>query len=687
MDSKRSKPGMDEALQAYRAGNEDLARALCQQVLLVAPDHVPALSLLGKMDLKAGNLEEAVRTLERAVRLAPTSVIDLCNLGVAHHRLKHLDRAVETLAKAVQLDPQKATAIFNLGLALLDRGDTDKGLLCLARAAQLNPASVAVQTTLARELMRLGRIDEAITRFRRATELDPKDVPVSLELAHALGEGDCFAEGEALVRALLSTMPESTAARVTLGRLLSLQRRHSEALEQFQEAIALGYPSTALANPIANALGKQGRVDEALDHLRDSLRQDPTLEHVESNLVFQSAFSPRYEATELLEIAQRWSAHHAGALVTKRRAFQHDRTPDRRLRVAYVSPDFCGHVQRLYTLPVLRNHDRSAHQIICYSSVKKPDLITSEIKSHADEWYEVNDLKDAQLAQKIRDDRIDVLIDLTMHMDGSRLKVFAEKPAPVQITWLAYPGTTGLDGMDYRITDPTLDPPGSPLPYTEQSLWLPSAFWCYDPSGDDVEVAELPAASAGHVTFGCLNNFMKVNQPVLELWARVLASVQGSRMVVLAPEGWPRSRVVEVFEARGVSQNRVEFIAQQGRRDYLATYSRIDIALDTFPYNGHTTSLDAFWMGVPVITLVGNTIVGRAGLCLAQNLELNELIANVSGQFVEIATGLAGDLPRLGELRAALRKRMERSPLMDAPGFTRALEDLYREAWRRWCAQ
>lgn len=413
----------------------------------------------------------------------------------------------------------------------------------------------------------------------------------------------------------------------------------------------------------------------------------PALAHNHSSLVFTAAFSPAYGSDELLALARGWYERHGEALAQQRRPHPHDRALDRRLRVGYLSPDFRDHVQRFFTLPVLREHDRSNFEIVVYSGVKKPDGWTEKLKKEASEWHDVGLLDDAALAQKLRDDRIDVLVDLAMHMAGGRLKVLAVEPAPVQISWLAYPGTTGIGGTHYRITDPYLDPPDQPLKYTEKSLRLPHTFWCYDPLSKEPLVNELPALGSGYVSFGCLNNFMKVHRGVLELWATVLARVPNSRLVLRAPLGWARDLSLEVLGAAGIPPDRLEFVDVQARVAYLASYQRIDIALDSFPYNGHTTSLDAFWMGVPVVTLVGNTVVGRAGLCQAHNLDLSELVARSPEEFTEVAVGLANDLPRLSVLRQGLRQRMLDSPLMDARSFTRDLEGLYRKAWQNWCSQ
>jgi predicted O-linked N-acetylglucosamine transferase (SPINDLY family) len=287
----------------------------------------------------------------------------------------------------------------------------------------------------------------------------------------------------------------------------------------------------------------------------------------------------------------------------------------------------------------------------------------------------------------VRGDQIDILVDLTLHMSRSHLLVFARKPAPVQICWLGYPGTTGLTEIDYRLTDPYLDPPGlNDAYYSEQSIRLPETFWCYDPLTTEPAINPLPALKNGQITFGSLNNFCKVNAAVLELWARVLSAVEQSRLLLLAPEGSARENVLRILGKAGISANRITVVGPQSRECYLKLYHDIDIGLDTLPYNGHTTSLDAYWMGVPVVTLVGQTAVGRAGLSQLTNLGLPELIAHTPNQYVSIAVELANDIGRLSELRSTLRQRLEQSPLMDAPRFARNIEAAYRSMWQRWCA-
>jgi predicted O-linked N-acetylglucosamine transferase (SPINDLY family) len=271
-------------------------------------------------------------------------------------------------------------------------------------------------------------------------------------------------------------------------------------------------------------------------------------------------------------------------------------------------------------------------------------------------------------------------------MDLGSPLLFARKPAPVQVCWLAYPGTTGVTAIDYRLTDPYLDPPGMfDRYYSEESIRLPHCFWCYDPLTTEPGVSRLPALETGYVTFGCLSSFFKLNSEVLRLWSAVMNVVDRSRLILMAPEGSARRWVLDFFAARGISAERITFVPFQKRIDYLVTYHQIDIILETLPANGHTTSLDAFWMGVPVPTLVGQTAVGRAGVSLLENLGLPELIARTADEYVTVVSRLASDLPRLRKVREVLRERLQRSPLMNGPQFARDIEAAYRQIWQRWC--
>jgi predicted O-linked N-acetylglucosamine transferase (SPINDLY family) len=327
-------------------------------------------------------------------------------------------------------------------------------------------------------------------------------------------------------------------------------------------------------------------------------------------------------------------------------------------------------------------------EIFCYASVVHPDHLTGQFQRYADVWCPIVGFSTTRIVDLIRRDQIDVLVDLSLHTGNNHLLVFAHKPAPVQASFAGYPGSTGLDTIEYRLTDPHLDPPESSDHFHQEKLIrLPHTFWCYDPSSPAPAVNPLPAQTNGHVTFGCLNNFCKVNDGVVQLWAQVLKAVDRSRLMILCHEGSHRQSLLDIVQREGVDPDRIEWVTRCPRREYLELYHRIDIGLDTFPYNGHATSLDSYWMGVPVVTLVGPTVVGRAGLSQLTNLGLGELIARTPQRYIQLAADLANDLPRLTELRRTLRSRMQASPLMNAGRFARDIEAAYRQMWRNWCAQ
>ena len=516
------------------------------------------------------------------------------------------------------------------------------------------------------ELCARGEFAAAAAAYRDALARARPFPAAANNLGNALMmDGD---HGAALAAYLEADCPDgwvnaSVAARV-LGRMDQARRLLARALRL--------RPDLAAAHAALGNLHKDaGRIELALASYRRALALAPGDPVNHANLVYMTSFDPGAGPGELLREALGWARTHTGDL----RPQPPDHRPGSALRIGYVSPDFRYHCQAFFTVPLFANHDREAFGIYAYSSVHKPDAITAQLRACCTTWRDCAALDDAQVADLVRQDGIDILVDLTMHMANARQRLFAQKPAPVQVAWLAYPGTTGLGAMDVRLTDPFLDPPGTHADwYSERSIRLPHTFWCYHPLADGPDPGPLPALEQGRVTFGCLNNPCKVHPGVLALWDRVLQAVPGSRLRLLAHEGGHRRQILDAFQDPG----RIDFVPFLPRQDYLDQYRRIDLCLDTFPYTGHTTSLDAYWMGVPVVTRVGETVVGRAGLSQLQNLGLPELAAWDDDDFVRIAADLAADLPRLGELRAGLRARMEASPLMDAPRFARDLEAVYR---------
>lgn len=452
-------------------------------------------------------------------------------------------------------------------------------------------------------------------------------------------------------------------------------RRMPQAEELYRAILAREPRLTAVMNNLANILKDTGRIDEAVRLCREALAIEPDNAEIHSSLCYKLHFHPDYDRAAIFRELRAWGQRHGSTA---------DPPPPRRrstrIRVGYVSPDFYGHAECFFVIPLLQSHNRNDFEIHCYSSVRQPDRVTEIIKSTTEHWHDVHALSNAQLADWIAADQIDILVDLTMHMAFNRLPMFAARPAPVQVAWLAYPGGTGLSAMDYRLTDAFMDPPGeADAFYAEKSIRLPDCWCCYDPLG---EVPPAAPRDAGPIAFGSLNNPCKLNEPTLRLWAKLLASTGDSRLMLLTNSDEQNRRVTHCFSDAGVDGSRLQFVGYALRGQYLRYYDLIDIALDPLPYNGITTTFDALWMGVPVVSIIGHTAAGRAGLSILSNLQLGELVASDKRAFLSICTDLAGDTSKRRQFRAHLRQRMQRSPVMDAKGFAQNLESIYRNICR-----
>jgi predicted O-linked N-acetylglucosamine transferase (SPINDLY family) len=355
--------------------------------------------------------------------------------------------------------------------------------------------------------------------------------------------------------------------------------------------------------------------------------------------------------------------------------------------VGYVSPYFTDHAVNFFVEPILRSHDRAQFEVFAYSDVAAPSATTHRLQSVVDHWRDTTHISDEQFSEQVRRDQIDILVDLTGHIGGSRLLAFARKPAPVQVTYIGYQNTTGMRAMDYRLTDDYADPLGhTEALHTEALVRLPRSFFCYLPSPDAPSVGPLPALRNGYVTFGSFNNFQKIHAEVLKAWADILRQVAGARLVMIvghAPQA--AERVHEFFASRGIERERVELVPRLSREEYLRRIASVDVALDPFPFNGHTTTCDCQWQGVPVVTLSGSTYLSRFGGSGLATLGLDDWIATSPEQYVAIAVAKAADLAGLATLRDSLRDRMAASALLDHAGFTRRLETAYRTLWAAWC--
>jgi protein O-GlcNAc transferase len=364
--------------------------------------------------------------------------------------------------------------------------------------------------------------------------------------------------------------------------------------------------------------------------------------------------------------------------------------PSRRLRVGYISADFRMHSCAWFIEPLLATHKRSHFEIICYPCSPYTDAVTARLKALVDRWHSLTDMDSATAAARIRADKIDILVDLSGYSLGNGLSIFHHKPAPIQVTWLGCPSSTGSEAIDYRLSDLWLTPPDTPEYFAEKVWNLERVSHCYRPTAQAPTIGPLPALKRGHITFGSFNNASKLSVQILKLWAAVLQAVEGSRLVLKCwqmADSEVRRRVSSVFVECGIEERRIDFLGHFASvNEHLDFYNRIDIALDTYPYNGATTTLEALWMGVPVISLAGWRTASRYGLSFLQTIGCEEFATKTPEQFVQTARDLAADLPRLTKIRSQLRKQVKQSSLCDEPGFAQAVEAAYRQMWHRWCA-
>jgi len=708
-------------LLAHQTGRSDLALEFIGRALAIEPRNGAAYSNLGLVYRSVGREDEAMEAYRRALQLLPTLPEPYHNLANLLRQNGRLDEAGGLLRQAIQLRPHGVELHKNLGDVLSAAGRKAEAIAAYWEAIRLNPDFAEAYNNLGNILRGERRLSEAIQVFEQAQRLLPDSAEIQNNLAAALADDGQFAHADAAYqralqikpafpqalfglgnslakqgrrdeaatafRAVLEIQPDYAKAWNNLGNLLREMGQMDEAIAAFRRTIALQPDYAEVYSNLANALKDTGDLDGAMETLRWARRLQPKNAGIQSNAIYTLHFHPRADAAALVEEQREWQRVFGQPAQRFADWSAVDRNPERRLRVGYVSAEFYYHVVGWNMLPLFKGRDRSQLEVFCYSTAVKEDTVTQQIRELSDHWRVTTDKPDLEMAEMIRRDGIDVLVDLSQHMAGNRLPVFALRPAPVQVSFAGYPESTGIEAIGWRISGRYLEDDAAAERASGERLVPIDSFWCYDSGKIELEVSEGPAKSHGFVTYGSFNNFCKVNPDVLRLWARVLAAREGSRLILLSHPGSHRQRTVEVFEREGVAASRIEFVEPRPFAEYLRLYQRLDLVLDPFPYNGHTTSLDALWMGVPVVSLAGKLAVSRAGLSQLTNLGLSDLVARTEDEYVVVATRLAGDLPRLKELRATLRSRMEASVLMDAPRFARQIEDAYRTMWRTWCAE
>jgi predicted O-linked N-acetylglucosamine transferase (SPINDLY family) len=666
----------------------DEAAVAYERAIALRPDLAEAHNNLGILLREQGRPDAAIAAFERAIAVRSEYAGAHSNLGNALWDSGRRGAALAAFERAIALQPDLAEAQNNLGTALRHEGRLDEAIAAYERAIALRPDLAEYPSSLANALWQANRLDAAIAAAGRALALDPGHADAHNNLGNALKDSGRRDEAILAYSRAIALRPDHAEAQTNLGNALWEKGQLDEARAAARRALELKPDSAQACNALGNVCKEQGRLDEALGWFRKAIEVDPDCAVAASNLLFTLHYHSDLDAQAILAEHRAWAWHFAEPLAAQIRPHDNDRTPDRRITVGFLSPDFRSHPVGHSLLPFFSARNRRQFEIVGYCDVRRPDAVTRRLEALSDRWHATAGLSDRQLAELIRTDRIDILVDLALHTAGNRMLVFARKPAPLQLTMLGLPATTGLATMDYRLTDPFLDPPGlTDDDYTEQSIRLPHCFWPYQPPDESPPVGELPARENGFVTFGCLNQFSKLTRPALRLWRDILQALPGSRLLIQAQPGSHLDPVRSLFERGVIAGDRVEFVAKLPRHQYFQRFHRIDLALDPFPYNGHTSTLDSLWMGVPVITLVGRTGVGRGGVSLLSNAGLPGFIAGTPDRYVDLAVRWASDLPALAALRAGLRERMMASPMLDGRQFAAAVEAVFRRVWEHWCSQ
>jgi predicted O-linked N-acetylglucosamine transferase (SPINDLY family) len=645
---------LETAVGHHQAGRLFEAESLYRQILAQWPDHADALHLLGLVALQTGHYEPAIELIGRAIAIAPGMATFHCNLGEAYRRAGQTARAIASFRRAIELAPGLTEAHCNLGSALKTGGHHEEAISAYRRAIELDPRLPEAHNNLGTAYFELGRTEEALASCRHALALNPD-----------YGEAHC-----------------------NVGNALKEQGKLDEAIEAYRRAIALRPEIGVSYNNLASALLDRGNHDEAIRAFDTAVAVQPEYSAAHSNRLLCEQYLPGTTLASLAQSHAEWERRHAAAYGASRPAWVVDRDPERPLRLGFVSPNLGHHPVGFFLARVLESLDRRSCTTVCYSCRAVRDHRSHRLAATAGEWYDVAGLNDDALAAKIRADRIDLLFDLAGHTADGRLLVFARRPAPVQVTWMGYVGTTGLKAMDYLIADRYHVPPEAEPHISETVLRMPDGYICYDAPAEAPAVGPLPALMKGHFTFGSFNNVSKLTPEVIALWGEIMRRVPGARLLLVSKalaSSIACERIGAAFAAAGGDRERLELRGALPWSELLGAYNQVDLALDPFPYSGGLTTCEALWMGVPVVTWPGAIFASRHSLSHLSNVGLTETVTADRRDYVERAVRMAGDLAHLAALRAGLREQMGGSPLCDAPRFAGNLMAVLRDVWRQWC--
>jgi predicted O-linked N-acetylglucosamine transferase (SPINDLY family) len=643
----------------------------------------------GDFLLSQGRASDAIFYYRQAIEQTPDYAEAFNNLGIAFKHQNRLDDAIACYHAALKSKPDYAIACNNLANAHRDRGDLVQAKKFYQKALDLKPDFAEVLNNLGNVLMEQGNLNDAILKYQTALRIKPDYCEAYNNLGNAFQEQKDLTAAIHCYENAIQINPQYYKAFNNLGNAYQRQGRLNQAVICYQKTIGIRPGYSEAFNNIGNALVEFGKISEAIGAYTKALELNPAYTVAHSNLLLSLQYHTGIDLSAHYAAASKWWQQQAQSYLQPV-SFEPLNNRQKKLKIGYISPDFRQHSVSFFLLPFLQNHDCKVDEIFCYSAVKSPDILTDRIRKLSDHWCSIMGLSDMTVAEQVRRDGIDILVDLAGHTSENRLLVFAHRPAPVQVTWLGYPGTTGMPVIDYRLTDDIADPPGESDKYHSESLIrLPQGFLCYGPPKDAPEVSGLPARRNGCITFGSFNNLPKINPEVIGLWSRLLHQVVDSRLVLKSKQfadEHVRQRFLALFFDCGVAAERVTLLPRvASTAGHLSLYHQVDIGLDPFPYNGTTTTCEALWMGVPVITLRGDRHAGRVGASILTRLGLGDMVAEDEDKYVGIGIKLAQDINALATLRSGMRSRMQSSGLCDGKSFARTMENIFQKVWQTRC--
>lgn len=599
---------------------------------------------------------------------------------------KQLEAACLLYEQICEIDKRDADAWYLLGAVYNQLGRNEESLSATLKSIELRPKHAKARYNLGILYQNVGNYGEALTAFLTSSKLEPGNTDsyeCIAQMSIALGK---FEQAIEALKQRLKIQPQHADSYINLGSVYQRQGKLEHAIHCYNEARAINPQTKLLDENMGAALSSQGRNEEALDCYQNGLTKNPANQRLHSNFLMTLNYVPGKSQAEIFEAHQQWGQRHGKNITIKSHAVLSK--PDKRLRVGYVSADMHFHSVAYFLEPLLAAHDSEQVEMFCYSGVLQADAMTEHLKSLSHHWRDISRMQDLQIVKTIIEDQIDILVDLAGHTSGNYLNVFLRKPAPIQLSWLGYPNTTGLDTIDYWVTDKFADLPDQDEYYSEKLYRLPGSFLCYQAPETTPPASPLPVLEARYVTFGSFNNIAKINRELISLWADVLQAVDGSRILIKntsLSDKQTCERILGWFAEKEIEVHRIELMGKiYGLEAHLEIYSKVDIGLDSFPYNGTTTTCEALWMGVPVITLAMKHHAGRVGLSLLSAVGLEAFVAETVEDYVAIAKNISSDIDGLSSLRTGLRGKMQNSVLCDKAGFAKNMEAAYREMWGRF---